>query len=69
LGESETIVVEADKYTIYKDSGPCYNKILALNEGVAPKLGILARILYYWKAQIKAGKKSSYPISSRINWG
>jgi hypothetical protein len=56
LEESETIGVEAANNTIYEDPSFIYNKILALKEEDALKLGISARTLYYWKAKIREGK-------------
>lgn len=57
LEESETIGVEAANYTTYEDPSLLYNKILAMKEEDALKLGISARTLYYWKAKIREGKK------------
>jgi hypothetical protein len=58
LEESETIGVRADNYIIYEDPSSLNNKILAMKEIDAHKLGISTRTLYYWKAKIREGKKA-----------
>lgn len=57
LDESQITGVDGANYTTYEDPGPTYKKILAMKEEDAPRIGISARTLYYWKAKIREGKK------------
>ena len=57
LDESQIIGVHGANYTTYEDPAHAINKILALKEEDAPKMGISARTLYYWKTQIREGKR------------
>lgn len=64
LEQSEIIGVEAENYTTYEDPRSLNNKILALKEEDAHKLGISARTLYYWKNKVRENK--SINIKNKI---
>lgn len=57
LDESTIVGVNEDSDTIYENSDALYQKILAMKEEDAAKVGISARTLYYWKAQTREGRK------------